>query len=47
VDQSTADGVCLAFSRLRTEEWVDGLQRVASAAAATRSVSHASGRQGR
>ncbi len=47
VDQSTADGVGLAFSRLRTEEWIDGLQRVASAAAAARTVSHPSGRASR
>lgn len=33
-DQSTADGVGLAFSRLSTEEWVEGLRRVARAAAA-------------
>jgi DNA-binding transcriptional MocR family regulator len=47
VDQSTADGVGLAFSRLRTEEWIDGLQRVAGAAAAARNASHPGERQDR
>jgi len=39
VDQSTADGVGLAFSRLRPEMWQEGLRRVAGAAAAARDES--------
>jgi DNA-binding transcriptional MocR family regulator len=35
-DQSTADGVGLAFSRLGHGEWVEGLHRVARAALASR-----------
>lgn len=38
-DQSTADGVGLAFSRLGSEAWTEGLRRVARAAQAAREES--------